>query len=251
MRRIVSLTQPQPRLRPTDEPVEYSQRLNLAPGDTTSVEGTLRANEVVTYIISAEQAQTLSAAINGEGVLLSVFAPNGDLVDGNAERVQRWQGVLNFTGEYYIELRTVRGVEESDYRLDLSLEAAPAPEPTPTPTPSPSPTPVEPQVDTQRLRFPAGSEGVEVSDTVSDRLIKRYLVNVQEGQVFSAEIIEGAATLNVLFPNGEPVPDAENVVFWGFQVPASGDYIVEVVSPDETDFTLGVSATAPTEPPPE
>ncbi|MBD2071244.1 serine/threonine protein kinase [Leptolyngbya sp. FACHB-671] len=242
---------------PTDEPVEYSQRLNLAPGDTTSVEGTLRENEVVTYIVSAEQAQTLSAAIDGEGVLLSVFAPNGDLVEGNAERVQQWQGVLDFTGEYYLELRPVRGVEESDYRLDLSLEAAPEPEPEPTPTPtetptpSPSPTPVEPQVDTQRLSFPAGSEGVEVSDTVSDRLTKRYLVNVQEGQVFSAEIIDGAATLNILFPNGEPVPDASNVVFWGFQVPDSGDYIVEVISTDETDFTLGVSATAPTEPPPE
>jgi hypothetical protein len=235
----------------TDEPVEYSQRLNLAPGNTTSVEGTLRENEVVTYIVSAEQAQTLSAAINGEGVLLSVFAPNGDLVAGDAERVQQWQGALDFTGEYYIELRPVRGVEESDYRLDLSLEAAPEPEPTPTPTPSPSPTPVEPEIETEQLSFPAGAEGVEVSDTVSDRLIKRYLVNVQEGQVFSAEVIEGAATINVLLPNGEPVPDAENVVFWGFQVPESGDYIVEVVATEETDFTLGVSATAPTEPPPE
>lgn len=235
----------------TDEPVEYSQRLNLAPGNTTSVEGTLRENEVVTYIVSAEQAQTLSTAINGEGVLLSVFAPNGDLVADNAERVQQWQGALDFTGEYYIELRPVRGVEESDYRLDLSLEAAPEPEPTPTPTPSPSPTPVEPEIETEQLSFPAGAEGVEVSDTVSDRLIKRYLVNVQEGQVFSAEIIEGAATINVLLPTGEPVPDAENVVFWGFQVPESGDYIVEVVATEETDFTLGVSATAPTEPPPE
>jgi serine/threonine protein kinase len=235
----------------TDEPIEYSQRLNLAPGGTTTAEGTLRANEVVTYIVSAEQGQTLSAAIQGEGVLLSVFAPNGDLVEAGAERVQRWQGGLNFTGEHYIELRPVRGVSESDYRLDLGLEAAPEPEPTPTPTSSPSPTPVEPEIDTQRLRFPAGSEGVEVSDTVSDRLTKRYLVNVQEGQVFSAEILEGAATINVRFPNGELVPDAANVVFWGFQVPEGGDYIVEVVAADETDFTLGVSATAPTEPPPE
>ncbi|NJO72398.1 MAG: serine/threonine protein kinase [Leptolyngbyaceae cyanobacterium RM1_406_9] len=236
---------------PTDEPVEYSQRLNLAPGDTTSVEGTLRANEVVTYIVSAEQGQTLSAAINGEGVLLSIFAPNGDLVEGNAERVQQWRGTLNFSGEYYVELRPVRGVEQSDYRLDLNLEAAPEPEPTPTPTPSPSPTPVEPQIETEQLSFPAGAEGVEVSDTVSDRLTKRYVVNVQEGQVFSAEVLEGAATISVLYPDGEPVPDAEGVVFWGFQVPESGDYIVEVVATEETDFTLGVSATAPTEPPPE
>jgi len=236
---------------PTDEPVEYSQRLNLAPGDTTSVEGTLRANEVVTYIVSAEQGQTLSAAINGEGVLLSVFAPNGDLVEGNAERVQQWRGTLNFSGEYYVELRPVRGVEQSDYRLDLNLEAAPEPEPTPTPTPSPSPTPIEPQIETEQLSFPAGAEGVEVSDTVSDRLTKRYVVNVQEGQVFSAEVLEGAATISVLYPDGEPVPDAEGVVFWGFQVPESGDYIVEVVATEETNFTLGVSATAPTEPPPE
>jgi serine/threonine-protein kinase len=243
---IAASPTPSPSPSPT-EPVEYSQRLNLAPGATTTTDGTLQANETVSYIIAAAQGDTLSAALQGEGVLMTVLAPDGQPADGNAERVTRWQSTLDFTGDYAIQLRPVRGVEQSDYRLEANLQAAP--EPTPTPSPSPTPT-AEPEIDAQRLTVPVGEQGIQISNNASDRLIRRYLVGLEAGQVLTAELLVGAVSLNVRYPNGQLVEDAESVTFWQAQVPEDGEYIIDVIAADQADFTLGVTIVDPTAPEP-
>ncbi|NEQ24582.1 MAG: protein kinase, partial [Microcoleus sp. SIO2G3] len=232
---------PTPTPTPTPSPAEYSQALNLAAGDRTTERGTLRSNETVNYVVTGQQDEVLTAAIEGEGVLMSVIAPDGSPAGDNSDRVQRWSGSLGFTGDYTIQLKPVRGVTQSDYRLNVSLDPAPAPSPTPTPSPPP-----EPQIDTTQLNVVAGDRGVEISNSVNPLLIRRYLVSVEEGQVLTAELVEpGQASLNIRYPNGDLVEDAANVGFW--QAPASetGRYIVEVISDEETDFTLGVSLTDP------
>jgi len=240
---------PTPSPTPTpSRPVEYSQTLNLAAGDSTSTEGTLRANETVNYVITAQQEEVLTASIEGEGVLLTVIAPDGNLADDSAERVQRWSGPLAFTGDYTIQLKPVRGVTQSDYTLNASLDPAPAPSPTPTPTPSP-----EPQIDTQQLNVPAGDQGVQISNSANPLLRRRYLVNLQEGQVLTAELVEpGAARMNIRYPNGELVEDAAGVNFWQAQATQTGSYIIDVTTDEETNFTLGVMLNDSSEaPPPE
>lgn len=52
---------------PTDEPTTYSQSLSLVPGETTSVESSLKANATVNYTFSGEQGQQLSATLAEEG----------------------------------------------------------------------------------------------------------------------------------------------------------------------------------------
>ncbi len=240
-------TEPEPSPSPSptegDRPVEYQQRLSLPPGGSTTTEGSLRANETINYLVSAEEGETLNAYVEGEGVLLSVLAPSGDPVDNRAERVALWEGNLAESGDYIIQLRPVQGVSQSDYQLSVSL-AAPEPEPEPTPSPSPSPTPVEPEIETRRLNFPEGETGIEVSARASETLIRRYLVNAQAGQILSAELLQGPVTLNIRYPNGQLVEDASGVVFWQAQLPESGDYQIDVIATQASDFTLDVDVSS-------
>lgn len=241
---------PTPTVSPTPtptpaEPVEYEQRLNLPPGEATTAEGNLRANETVTYLVAAEAGEALEVGLEDEGVLLTVLAPNGEPVEDQAVRTRSWQGVLEEPGDYSIQISPVRNVEESDYRVNIALEPAPEPEPEPTPTPTPTetPTPTPPRVDTQRIRFPQGAENILVAERVAPNLIRRYLVNAQAGQLLTVEVEEGGVYFDVRFPDGELVADAVNLTFWQAQLPEGGDYQIDVRSDDAADFTLRVSVT--------
>ncbi|MBF2001442.1 MAG: serine/threonine protein kinase [Synechococcales cyanobacterium M58_A2018_015] len=240
---------PEPTPSPSPaQPVEYSQRLDLpATGETTTVEGALQANEAIVYIIPIEQGQTLSATLDGEGVLLSVLAPDRQPVNDSANRVLAWQGTLDTTGEYLVRLSPLQGVSSSNYRLSLSLEAVPTPSPTPSPSPPP---PAEPTIDTQVLNPPLGPQGTQVSDQASDVRIKRYLVNAQLGQVLNAELLQGAVTLNIRYPDGQLVENASGIVTWSSQISVPGDYQIDVIATQPTDFTLHVSLLGVPLPPP-
>jgi hypothetical protein len=239
----VSLT-PTPSPTPT-EPTEYDQPLTLSPGESVRVEGRLRPNDTINYVISGEEGQTLAADVDGEGVLLTVFAADREPLSDNAIRVQSWQGPLDYTGEYYIQVRPVQGLStESNYSLNLNLDEAPEPEP-PSPSPEPDQSP-EPTIDEEEVRFPSGSEGTTVSGEVDNSVIKRYYVNAQEGQILDAALdADGPATFDVRYPNGQLVEDASGLLEWDAQLPASGDYIIDVISPEPTNYTLDVSVRNP------
>ncbi|MGP1384256.1 MAG: protein kinase domain-containing protein [Thainema sp.] len=227
---------------PTEtEPVEYSQRIELQPGVTREFDGTLQANETINYRFEAEQDQSLNAQLRGEGVLLTLIAPNGEVVSSDAERVLRWQGPLNFSGQYTVQLRPVQGLAESDYRLELTVEAAPEPSPTPTETPTPEPTPIEPEIIEERVQFPEDSTGTTVFGRTDTGIIQRYLVNAQAGQIMSAEILEGAASFTVRYPNGNPVENARRIIFWQSELTRSGDYQIDVFSEGPANYTLEIS----------
>ncbi len=222
-------------------PVEYSQRVDLQPGATREFDGTLQQNETINYRFEAEQDQSLNVQLRGEGVLLTVIAPNGEVVSGDAERVLRWQGPLNFSGQYTVQLRPVQGLEESDYRLELTLEDPPEPSPTPTETPSPEPTPIEPEIIEERVEFLEGTTGTTLSGSTDTGLIQRYVVNAEAGQIMSVEILEGATTFTVRYPDGRPVENARRIIFWQSELTRSGDYQIDVSSEGPANYTLEIS----------
>ena len=256
---------PDPSLAPA-APVEYSQRLTVRPGDSTSVAGNLKADETINYQIQAEQGQTLNALLAGEGVLLTVLAPNGEVVDGRARRVLGWQGPLAETGQYVVQLSPVQGLRQSDYRLNLSLselvEAPQEPEveqPETAPQePEVEPPEVEPEVeqpetvpqepeiqveiDQQRVQFPAGLDGVRVSNNVGPSRTRRYIVNARQGQILSLQLsgLSGPATLAVRLPSGELIEDATRALFWEGYLPVGGDFKIDVSSPTPSEFTLNI-----------
>ena len=169
---------PTPTPTPTQsdpKPVEYEQPpLNLEPGVTQTVEGNLRGGDKVNYPLTGQAGQTLTAALEGEGVLLSVLGPDGKPVGRRADRVPSWEGELKTDGEYRVQLSPVRGVASSDYRLTVNLSSLPEPvdpdegevdppnggdngngAPT-NPTPKP---PAQPDIQSQRVPFPVGRTG--------------------------------------------------------------------------------------------
>lgn len=229
-------TKPSPTTTPSPEPVTYSQRLDFVQG-AAARSGTLQSNETLNFIVPANQGQRLSTSLGGEGVLLSVLAPNRDPVDSSSNRVTNWSGELPFTGDYTIQLRTVKGIPKSNFKLNVNLQT-PSPSPSPSPSPTGSPSLVEAVID-----FPPGQTGTKVSNKVDALTTRRYLVNVRPNQTLSLSLTSGAR-FTVRYPDGRPVEGATNLQEWSGIIPKDrgGSYQVDVTSDAPTDFTLTVDA---------
>ncbi|MBW4468062.1 MAG: protein kinase [Pegethrix bostrychoides GSE-TBD4-15B] len=236
---------PAPTLTPDAQPVEYSQQLNLTPtSESTRFEGSLQANESILYSFEASEGQTLTATLEGEGVLLSVLQPDRQPVDDQAQRVLSWKGSLPSSGDYAIRLSPVKGVTASDYRLKLSLDPAQVSPPSPEPSPSPS---LEPELEIQRLS-PEIDRETQISGQSSAQRMKRYLVDLRPGQILKAELLQGAVTLNVRYPDGRLVENAGGVVTWNGRIFEGGEYQLDVVATQPTEFLLNVAVQGPPQP---
>ena len=240
---------PTPTLTPTPTPTptpseaaptEYSQSIGdrLKPnGETITYQGNLRSNETITYVIPAQQGMTLSAGLEGEGVLLTVLAPDRTPV---VERVPAWQGTLGFNGDYAVRLSPVKGLPESDFRINFSLQPAPAPSPeSPPPSPIDTPPPAAPQVNEQSVDFQIG-QPVELSGDVNESVVQRYLVDVLPGEVLETKVRKGDAKLTVHYPDGRPVEGGSDVRNWSGLVLERGQYQIDVGADSATSFSLRI-----------
>lgn len=111
-------------LTPSPEPTVTikrlpSIRLNLQPG-INKVAGSLNKNEARFYILSLEEGQNLKIQSSGSAIM-NVLAPNREPVNDRANQVQEWQGILPTSGSYYLELILPEGVNDSDYKLEMTL----------------------------------------------------------------------------------------------------------------------------------
>lgn len=106
----------------TTNPGGLEERLSLFSGQGLTKQGYLRADRTVTYVVSGQQGQKLNVAIAQGGVLLTILAPNKELLNFQAKQVTRWEGLLPVSGDYYIQVNPLNGVADSNYRLDLLLD---------------------------------------------------------------------------------------------------------------------------------
>ncbi|MFM7448870.1 MAG: protein kinase domain-containing protein [Leptolyngbyaceae cyanobacterium] len=233
---------PTPTATPTPTPtgpVVYSQKIELTPGMQVSRSGNLQSNEIMNYLVFGSQGQQLTASLGGDGVLMTILAPNRQPFTDNANRVSFWQGDLPFTGDYTIQLRPVQGVDRASYQLNVSLQN-PAPPPTPTPTPSPTKPP--PEVETIQVTFPPESDQTTVTGRAGPQVIKRYLVGSSKGNILSATISprDGSLRLTIRYPNGRPVENASGVLQWESEVTRNGEYQIDVIADQDTNFQLDI-----------
>lgn len=229
-----------PTLTPSPEPTNFSQRLNLIAGEVTNVEGTLQANTTANYLFSAEQGQLITVDLaQFEGVLLTIIGPNQAPIDDRANRVTRYEGELPATGEYAIVLSPVQGVDtDSKYQLSVRLETPIPPTPTPIETPTPTPT-----FEVESITLSPGDPPSQVSALVTPLRSKRYLINVQEGQLLRVGVQQGAVALDIRSPSGELLENGAKVPSWEGQIETSGEYQIDVVAAQnqETEFILDIS----------
>ncbi|MEH2170996.1 MAG: protein kinase [Nostoc sp.] len=131
-----------------DRPVVSTKRFKLTASNPTTVEGTLKANQIIQYSFFGREGAKLNTFIDpGSSILLTVLSPNGQAIENTAQQVTFYQGTLLVTGRYTIELTLLSGVAESNYNLNVALEKPVKPTPTeaplPIPTEAPLPTPTE------------------------------------------------------------------------------------------------------------
>lgn len=229
--------------KPSPSPVSFSQKVDLSVDKPVSRTGQLLSNQTLTFNLIGKQGQTLSAALRGEGVLLTVIGPDGQPVNDRAKRVSDWEGNLPFNGEYSIQLKTVQGLAKADFTLDLKLRApvVPSPSPSPSVTPSPTtePTPPTGEVKSERIVFEAGQTSVQVQGSTDGKVVRRYLVNAQAGQTLSVAL-QGGGTFSMRAPNEQPIDDASGITSWQALLPQAGDYQIDVISDKPAEFTLSV-----------
>jgi len=213
------------------KPTSYSQRLSLAPGQTVTQAGDLKANTTINYLFQGQQDQRLKATLRGEGVLMTILGPDGKPIS-KANQVQQWSGTLPFTGNYAIQVSPVKGRSQGDYKLALALEESPKPSPTTTPAP---------EYNEQRINL-SSREPLPLDGQTSPEKVKRYVVKLDKGQELKVQVSNGSpVSINIRNPKGELLPDGINVRSWQAQVPTSGDYKIDVISKNPTKFVINVS----------
>lgn len=241
------ITTPTPTVKPTttpsvtpkptpEAPKSFSQKLELTSGKAVTRSGSLTANQTFTFNIPAKQAQTLSAALGGEGVLMTVLGPDGKAVSDRAKRTTYWEGELPFTGEYGVQLTPTKGLSKADFSLDLKLTDAVVPTPSPTVTPTVTPSPSDDKVG--RVTFDPGKTIATILGKADGKQGQRYLVNAKASQQMTLSI--QGAKMNILGPDGNPLPDAKNLTSWSAQLSTSGDYQIQIVTDGPADYTLSV-----------
>lgn len=254
-----------------DTPTNYASDLELAPGDQKTVEGGINQGDTISYRFDGKAGQTFSTSLDGEGVVLSVLDAEGKELR-RGRRVSDWQGELPEDGRYAVQILTTRGTEQGTYKLSLGLATADeGPEEpgdggidTPeeslpedgsqaedegdqqqdgtAPGSGEQPPDVQEQILSQRIQFPEGETGTLRANSVGPGRVQRYVVNAQQQQIMTVKIVQasGPVTFDVLFPGGEPMADAEGVLYWNSYLPLGGDYQIDVRSSSPAEFTLDI-----------
>ena len=86
-------------------PSTFSQSLDMQLGQPIIKEGGLKPNQVLNYIFEGKEGQKLTTNVSGDGLSMTILAPTGEPVNGIAIAVSSWDGTLEFTGSYQIQLK--------------------------------------------------------------------------------------------------------------------------------------------------
>lgn len=105
------------------------------------------------------------------------------------------------------------------------------------------------QVETDRpepIQFAAGSPSARVSGTVSALAPKRYVLRGLVGQTLGValETADLETYLTILTPKGENMVEADGPIhMWSGRLPVDGDYVIEVINPEEDSAESWLTAT--------
>jgi serine/threonine protein kinase len=232
--------------------VRYSEALNLEPGQSTTVQGTLNAKESLTYQISGAAEDALSAQLSGSGVTFSLLRSDLTPLSPQTQNVVNWSGPLPRSGTYYIRVQNASVSKAQDFQLNLAL-AEPTPEPSVSPSvtlsPKPKPSPSAANVTETDLTLDDQGQTQELNGQLSPNQVQRYAVRVETGQSLSAAVVgQASVTLTIRSPSGQPLSNAQNVLSWESLLSEPGIYQIDVVPIDasiNTDFAIAVGLRKP------
>lgn len=92
---------------------------------------------------------------------------------------------------------------------------------------------------TERVNFDLGATSTIVQGRIEPKQVKRYLLNCNQKQLFTVQVLQGNINVTVISPDGQIIGKAESNRFnWQGTLPSAGDYVVEVAAPDNSNYTL-------------
>jgi hypothetical protein len=200
----------------TAPPIGVDERIEFAPGaDGATIEDGVVSGTTNRYHLRAAAGQSMAIVVESleANAVFSVFAPDGTLISNPG--VTTFAGTLPTTGDYLVEVATVRG--NATYRMDVQIVG-------PFPV-TPSPVGVE-----RRVEFEPGTDHGLVEGAIVLGTADRFVLRASAGQSMSISVVslEDNAVVRVYGTEGE-LPGGGGDSFAG-TLPADGDYVVEVSS---------------------
>jgi len=195
------------------------QRIQFAAGGTSAmVDGRAIYPTRNQYLLRAQAGQTMQVDLVSDYGIAN-FSVQG-VSDGQPlKRLENsntvWRGTLPATQDYLIQIATLEG---STTNYSLYVEVVPT-----AGTTAP-----------QRIQFAAGATSATVVGNSSGSAPARYLLRANAGQQMSVDLAVDSANayITVLHPNGVNLAGAGGPIHtWTGTLPATGDYIIEVLNP--------------------
>jgi serine/threonine protein kinase len=229
--------------------IRYSQALQIALGQSVTVQGNLQPGEAQVYRFKGSTGEELSAQLNGAGVTFSVLRSNLALLSPQSQGIVNWQGTLPKTDTYTVRVQNNPANSAQSFELALALSAPVLPEASPSPSASvssvsPLPTPAAPTINEAALNLSSDVPLQQLDGQLAPAHIQRYSVPVKSGQVLSVSVLgDGAVTLTIRDAAGQPLNSAQNILNWEAVLPEPGVYQVDVVPVDgavPTNFAVEI-----------
>jgi serine/threonine protein kinase len=90
-------------------------------GTILNRDGLVDSGSTVKYRIQGTAGQTLDISTGSTQVLMSILDISGTPVDSKAERVASWRGELPTTGEYFVELKPIQGLDGKSFPFKIAV----------------------------------------------------------------------------------------------------------------------------------
>lgn len=207
----------------------------------TKESGQIRQGKYLAYQFAAQAGQQLNYRTE-DNLCIWIYAPDRQLIKTKD---------LPQTGQYTMVFTALKGATTFDIKMNITSGGGTQTQPlqplppfakssTPTPTLSPS---ISPEVNppTERVTFDPGTTGKTLTGNIKVAEKRQYKLECAAGQKMSLEVQQGTVDINILDPKGQIIGTIKNSKNWQGELPADGDYLIEVSASNTTDFKVNVN----------
>jgi hypothetical protein len=207
-------------------------RIQFPPGGTsTTLEGTLAANEINYYVLYAIQGQTMSVALTStkDRAVLSIYGMSDGtfLVNGQQSGATSWQGTLPNTQDYAIDV--IGGKKPADYTLSITVN------------------PISPQSQRTRIQFARGATSTTVQGGLAANETDYYVLRASQGQSMTVNVSShGNNALLTIYGLTDGIPlvrgTASGATSFNGILPLTQDYAIDVTSNGTAvNYNMGIT----------
>lgn len=206
---------------PTATATQAPVGIVFSPGTTAGVvQGTIEPSQVKAYTLSAGQNQPMILLLNSSdnSAYLGVTEPNGNILLDPAKKWTNWQWLLPKTEVYTI--RVYGGSTTATYTLTTKVA--------------------------QRITFASGATSATLNGSTPKGYVFSYAIACKTGQVMtvSLNVPASIAYLDVFgLATGKLLSSSARVNTWTGSLPATEDYIIEVIPVNGQVINYSLSVT--------